>query len=313
MLIGLALTLLATLAFGSLLFQNIRVETLVAAKARQLKKTFRGLQRAQSQLVKQERMAALGSLVAGVAHELSTPVSNSMMAASVIVDRLKRINDRASQLSTDDLLHELQQLNEAATLVQQNAWRAGDLISSFKQVSIDQTSARRREFDLRKTVEAVLATLGPQLRGGEHHVDIRIPEPIDMNSYPGQLGQVLANLVLNAVVHGFSGRTQGTITVSAHRERCGMVEIIVADNGKGMSEQVRERVFEPFFTTRLGQGGSGLGLHIVYNIVDTVLGGKISVRSQPDHGSEFIIRVPDSAPETNVQKASAPSAESIKA
>ncbi|WP_113907592.1 sensor histidine kinase [Aliidiomarina celeris] len=300
--IGLLLTLLAAFAFGTLLFQNIRIETLVALKTKQLKETFEGLQQAQGQLVKQERMAALGSLVAGVAHELSTPISNAMMAASIILERAKTLEKQAPELSTEHVLQKLAPLLEAAYLVQQNTLRAGDLISSFKQVSIDQTSARRREFDLHKTIEQVVATLGPQLRKGEHKLTISITDTISMDSFPGQLGQVLTNLIQNCIVHGYDNQKGGVIQLEARQERCGLVEITVQDFGKGMSEKVRNRVFEPFYTTKLGKGGSGLGLHISFNIVESVLGGTIEVFSTEGSGSRFVLRIPHQAPEASPAK-----------
>jgi len=296
--VGLSLTFLITLTYGSILFQNIRLETLVAQRTRQLKNTFRGLQQAQSQLVKQERMAALGSLVAGVAHELSTPISNAMMSASIIVENFNKLKKKAGELEPQVVLKELDRLAEAAQLLQHNTFRASELISSFKQVSIDQTSARKREFDLEKTIEQVITTLGPELRKSQVKTTIVVPQVIQCESYPGQLGQVLTNLIQNAVVHGYEGVIGGEIKISAHTERCGQVEIVVEDFGKGMPEAVKRRVFEPFFTTKLGKGGSGLGMHITYNIVDTVLGGSIEVYSTEGKGTRFILRIPNKAPET---------------
>lgn len=300
MVIGLFISLLMAFALHQLLFQQDQIQLEVDSRTRELKATFRGLQRAQRQLIQQEKMASLGSLVAGIAHELNTPIGNSLMASSLIEDRVKKLQKKLKQgesLSTEEQEEFYKVLHEASHLMQQNSHRAADLINSFKQIAVDQTSDRKRPFDLKSYINEVFRTLEPMLKRTPHSVSLNLESDIEMLSYPGALGQVLNNLVTNTLAHAFTNMTAGEITLTAQRLKNDQVQISFKDNGAGMSKAVKARIFEPFFTTTLGKGGSGLGLHISYNLIENVLRGSIRVISSPNQGTEFIITLPANTPE----------------
>ena len=181
-------------------------------------------------------------------------------------------------------------------MLERNTTRAADLIGQFKQVAVDQTSVRRRRFGLRQTVEEVLATLQPLFKRTAHRVELAIPPELELDSYPGPLEQVVANLVGNSISHGFQGVAAGLIEIRAAPLDEDRVQIDYADNGVGIPEANRARIFEPFFTTQMGQGGSGLGLYIVYSLVTGLLGGAIQVDSAPGQGARFILVLPRTAP-----------------
>jgi PAS domain S-box-containing protein len=264
----------------------------------ELSHTLDTLKVAKDQLVQSEKLAALGALVAGVAHELNTPIGNGLTVASSLEDRVKEFS---AMLETGIKRSELQTfVNDtrlAAEILERNLARAGALVADFKQVAVDQTSSHRRNFALSAFVSEVLTTLSPAIRKSGCVIQKDVPSDLSLNSYPGPLGQVLTNLINNAMVHGFAAEHTGAITVRARSVDNDRLEISVQDTGRGIKSQDLNRVFEPFFTTRLGQGGSGLGLHIVHNIVTGVLGGTIDVQSVPEQGSTFTLIVPVMAPE----------------
>lgn len=273
-----------------------RTEELRLANQR-LESTVLNLQRAQEQLVEAEKFAALGNLVAGVAHELNTPIGNGVMAITTLDERLREFR----ALPRDAMRYsDLQRFGEAVEMAcaisLRNLQRAAALVSSFKQVAVDQTSSQRRRFALREVVDEVLLTLQPTLRKLQCRIELQVPEALTLDSYPGAFGQVLTNLISNAVTHAFDGREGGVITIRAAADGEDRIVFSVADNGCGIPEALQKKVFDPFFTTRLGQGGTGLGLHIVFNAVTQVLGGQIGLRSQPGQGSVFELRIPRSAP-----------------
>jgi signal transduction histidine kinase len=273
-----------------------RTEELRLANQR-LESTVLNLQRAQEQLVESEKLAALGNLVAGVAHELNTPIGNGVMAITTLDERLREFRAvPRDAMRYSDLQRFAEAVEMACSISLRNLQRAAALVSSFKQVAVDQTSSQRRSFALREVVDEVLLTLQPTLRKMHCRIELQVPEALVLDSYPGALGQVLTNLISNAVTHAFDGREGGTITIGAEAIEGDQILFSLADNGRGIPEALQKKVFEPFFTTRLGQGGTGLGLHIVFNAVTRVLGGQISLRSQPGQGSVFELRVPRAAP-----------------
>ncbi|MDZ5648921.1 ATP-binding protein [Nitrospirillum sp. BR 11828] len=266
------------------------------------------LRQLQDQLVESEKLAALGALVAGVAHEVNSPLGVAVSASSTLALETKRflaaIEGGQLRQSTVDRFARV--ARDSTDLLERNLDRATTLVQHFKQVAVDRTSSQRRRFDLAEMVSDTLTTLGPMLRRATFRVETRIPDGIDLDSYPGPLGQVLTNLIQNAELHAFD------TTVSAReREATGQmlrieasrnareVTLRVQDNGAGMSEDVRRRLFEPFFTTKLGQGGSGLGMHIVYNIVTGILGGSIAVAASPGQGTSVTLTLPLVAPQTS--------------
>lgn len=256
------------------------------------------LKLAQANLITSEKMASLGALVAGVAHELNTPIGNSLLTATALGDRVadfERQLSGAGGVKRSALVAHLADAGKACAIIAASLARAADLITSFKQVAVDQSSGQRRPFLLEEVVRDVLATFAVQLRQAGCAVEVDVEPGLELLSYPGSVGQVLSNLLNNALLHGFDG-SGGTVTIHARRQGEREAVLRFADNGKGMSERTLRQVFDPFFTTRLGQGGSGLGMHIVYNIVSNVLHGRIDLQSAPGQGTSVTLTLPLEAP-----------------
>jgi PAS domain S-box-containing protein len=267
------------------------LETLAlhAASAIANSRAYARLQIAQEQLVEREKMAALGSLVAGVAHELNTPLGNALLLVSTLNERVQSAPEAAAAPGPQDFT---QLVKQAGPLIERSLRSAATLVASFKQVAADQTADRRRPFDLAVLANELEATLHGRLQPHHHTLALDIEPGIAMDSYPGALTQVLTNLILNAIQHGLDGRSHGRITIVARPQRRDEVLIEVSDDGCGISAAHLGRVFEPFFTTRLGAGGTGLGLSVSYNIVTAVLGGTIRVSSPAGSGARFTIVMP---------------------
>lgn len=257
------------------------------------------LKRTQHDLISAEKMASLGSLVAGVAHELNTPIGNSLLAATTLWDRVREFERSVhhGSLRRSALNAHLKDVELACSLIAGSLHRAADLISSFKQVAVDQTNDQRRMFDLEHVLKDTLATFAPGLRRANCYTRLEVHGVLQLDSFPGSLCQVINNLISNALVHAFEGRATGVITLSARDAGDANVEIVFRDNGVGMSDEVLRHVFDPFFTTKMGRGGTGLGMNIVYNIVTGVLGGSIAVKSLPQQGSSISMVLPKSAPQ----------------
>ncbi|CAN5841538.1 hypothetical protein BH11PSE8_BH11PSE8_09090 [soil metagenome] len=279
--------------------QLAMIETLAlhVASAISNSRAYARLRLAQQQLVEREKMAALGSLVAGVAHELNTPLGNALLLTSTLNERARELPESLASIDKPlQAFGELRQLvRQVGEMIERSLRSAATLVSSFKQVAADQTADRRRPFDLGQVVGELMATLHNQLQPHHHQLVLEIPDGIRMDSYPGSLNQVLTNLMVNALQHGFDGRNNGRVAIRATRQE-NEVTIEFSDNGGGISEAHLRRVFEPFFTTRLGRGGTGLGLSISYNIVTSLLGGSIQVSSPAGSGAIFTLRVPTTAP-----------------
>ncbi|MGQ9370662.1 sensor histidine kinase [Azospirillum sp. ST 5-10] len=256
------------------------------------------LREAQDIIVRSERLASLGALVAGVAHEINTPVGIAVSCASHLSDATERLKDRVAQgqLGRADFGRYLATAGDTTALILANCERAAALINSFKQVAVDRASSERRRFKLGAYVQEVLTSLQPELRQTHHAVAVECPPGLEVDSYPGAISQILTNLVINALQHAFRDGRPGTMTVRVAADDAGVVELVFADDGGGIAPEVLPHVFEPFFTTRRGEGGSGLGLHIVHNLVSGPLGGTITVASDPGHGATFALRFPARAP-----------------
>ena len=255
------------------------------------------LQRAMGQLVQSEKLAALGSLVAGIAHELNTPIGNVLAVASTLTEEVERFSQRllSGQARRSEVETGAGRMREASTLIERNASKAAKLIRDFKGVAVDQSSTRRRQFMLRHVLAEVLSTTSPLFKNSNHHVALDVPESIVLDSYPGPLEQVMTNFLTNSLHHGFEGIAQGQISIHAHIQD-EAVQLTYSDNGCGIADANLQHVFEPFYTTKLGRGGSGLGLYIVYNLVHNVLGGSISVHSTRGTGTRFVLQLPLHAP-----------------
>jgi len=278
---------------------NQSLEVRVQQRTTELENALDQLRHSQEGLARSERMAALGALVAGVSHELNTPIGNSITAASTINDYVKTLNQQVdgNTLKKSQLKDISNHLQEGSELVLRNLERAADLIQSFKRVSVDQTSESMRSFNLAQVVHDVVSTLAPSLRYQPQRLAVELPSNIVMDGYPGPLGQVVINLVQNAYSHAFDVRQEdGEVRISARNTRLtdgrDGVCIAVEDNGDGIPERNLPRLFEPFFTTKMGRGGTGLGLSIVYNIVHDVMGGLIEVHSSVGQGTRFEVTLP---------------------
>nr|WP_315253578.1 CHASE domain-containing protein [uncultured Duganella sp.] len=267
-----------------------------AEKARNdLSRVVATLKQAQTNLQTSEKMASLGALVAGVAHELNTPIGNSLLTATSLADMVRDFEQRLKDgggLKRSALDGLLADARKACDIMAGSLTRAGDLITSFKQVAVDQASGQRRRFRLDEVVHDTLATYAAQLRRASCTVMVDVPADLVFDSYPGSLNQVLSNLIGNALLHGFDGRDSGALTLSARREGKDLVLLQLRDNGVGMTDVVLHKIFDPFFTTKMGQGGSGLGMNIVYNIVTSVLKGTIRVESVPATGTSVLLVLP---------------------
>lgn len=255
---------------------------------------------AQNELVRSKKLAALGSLVTGIAHELNTPIGNCMMASSTLSDRTKALCEHFTVhggLKRADLSSFFTVAFNADDILTRNLHRAANLIASFKQIAVDQTSSNRRTFLLDETIREILLTLEIRLKKTLYTIRQDIARGLRFDSYPGPLGQVLDSLIDNATIHGFSGRGAGVIDVTARALSDGWIELCVRDDGVGIPPENIERIFDPFFTTKLGAGGSGLGLSIAHNIVSGILGGQIRVESEPGKGTTVTLTLPVVAPQ----------------
>lgn len=245
------------------------------------------LRQAQDDLIRVEKLASLGQLVAGVAHEINTPLGIALTTATLVRDETRAFQDlvAAGTLSRSRLTHFVDRVGEGAQLLCANLTRAADLVHGFKQVAVDRASDERRSFDLDVWLGELLASLQPMLRKGGHRIRCEVPPGIVLDTYPGVLAQVVTNLVANAVVHGFAGAERpGTITVRVSAPGA-LVRLEVSDDGGGIVPEHLGRIFDPFFTTARSRGSTGLGMHIVHNLVTAKLQGRIAVESAPEHGT----------------------------
>jgi signal transduction histidine kinase len=278
--------------------ENTRLITEVQERTRQLSRSLEDLRAAQDSLVQTEKLAALGRLVAGVAHEINTPIGTSLTVASAFINKAKRfeVDVAGGDVRRSSLTEFIAASREAASQIMINLGTAADLIQSFKQVAADRNVSDRRRFDLGGVTEQVIKGLQYGLRGHNLTVNVECEPNLVMDSFPGPYGQVLTNLVLNAVTHAFPDGARGLIHIATQASGKANVEVLFSDDGCGMSPEVKRQVFDPFFTTRRDQGSTGLGLHIVHNIVTNRLGGRISLETKPGAGTKIRIIVPREAP-----------------
>lgn len=250
-----------------------------------LRETVEQLQRTKGALLQAEKLSSLGTLVAGVAHELNTPIGAASVTASTLQAAVQRAR-KAGQV--DDIGHFLGRSEAGLGIVIDNLARMALLTQAFKRLASDRASTERRQFDLVALVQEVLVILAPRLRQGNYQVCVQAPDQLWLDSYPGPISQVLQNLIENALVHAFEGREHGMISVRLSRDEAAHQCVIeVEDNGCGMEEGVLAHIFDPFFTTRRGRGGTGLGLHITHQLAVDILGAQLQVRSSPGAGSCF--------------------------
>jgi PAS domain S-box-containing protein len=259
----------------------------------------RELRQAMAQIIESEKLASLGALVAGVSHELNTPIGNIVLASSALCERLQILCAALAGgggLTRSSLEHGLAECIEASNVIERNGQRSNELIESFKRVAVDQTSQRRRRFDLRTTVQDSLNALRATTRRAKVEIELDIGADIEMDSFPGHLEQIINNIIMNSITHGFEGREGGRITIVASCSE-GMVELCYSDDGHGIEMQLQHKVFEPFYTTKLGQGGSGLGLSIVHNLVQAIFKGRMRLESTPGDGVRLHFSLPAVTPQ----------------
>jgi signal transduction histidine kinase len=259
-----------------------------------LRQTLEDLHQARRHLVESEKMALLGELVAGIAHEINTPIGNSITAISHLTMLTGEFNQKflGGQMKRSDLEAYLESCNKVSKIITTNLDRAAELIRSFKKVAVDQLVEERRNFDLKEYIQDVLISLNPQLKKTQHKINVACPEGIKVYWYPGAFWQIISNMLNNSILHAYDPEESGTISITISYE-AGIITLIYADDGKGMEPEVQKKIFEPFFTTRRGTGGTGLGMHIVYNLVVFKMKGTVECASQLGNGTVFTIKLPE--------------------
>lgn len=260
---------------------------------KELQEALQTLQKTQEQLIQSEKMALLVSLVAGVAHEVNTPVGISLTAASHLKQTTREFNTlyHNGPITRSDLERYLKTVTEAAEILVNNMQLASQRTQSFKEVAVDQASGEKRRFNLKSYIDDVLLNLRPKLKTTAYQVVVTCPDDIELESYPGAFSQIISNLIVNSLQHGFEHREQGEIHLNVSRQNQTLI-LTYYDNGKGMTNEQCARVFEAFFTTKRDQGGSGLGMNITYNLVTRKLCGHIECESIQGVMTTFTIRIP---------------------
>ncbi len=274
--------------------QKINERTIALKSSNQdLLNTLETLHQYQNQIVETEKMASLGQMVAGVAHEVNTPIGLGVTASTLMQDKLADIQKAFDEkkLTSSQLAKFLSDSKENLGIIYRNLERAASLIRSFKQVAVDQSNENRRQFNMLQLMNEVLLSLRPNLKKTQHQVLIECDPKLEIDSKPGPVNQILINLIMNSLIHAFENIEQGTITIDAvvENSRC---LIRYKDNGVGVPEHIKKRIFDPFVTTKRGEGGSGLGMHLVYNLVTQALNGKIILESTLGHGVDIQIDFP---------------------
>lgn len=269
------------------------IEDELRKRNRELAESMDTLQMAKDQLVESERMASLGGLVAGIAHDVNTPLGVGVTAASFMQERLKTLQGDFDdkKLTSKAMNAFLTEAQQTTTLLLSNLNRASELVSSFKQVAVDQTSEAEREVNLKQYINEVVQSLAPNFKKTEHKIDIDCQDDLKIRCAPGVIAQIFTNMVMNSLIHGFENKAKGTIKVDIRADE-ETIFIDYQDDGKGLSQDDLQRHFDAFFTTKRGKGGSGLGTHIMYNLVTQTLGGQIEALSEPDCGLQYKISFP---------------------
>lgn len=259
----------------------------------ELLNTLATLHQYQNQIVETEKMASLGQMVAGVAHEVNTPIGLGVTASTLLQDKLADIQKAFDEkkLTSSQLAKFLSESKENLGIIYRNMERAASLISSFKRVAVDQSNENRRQFNMLQLINEVLLSLRPNLKKTQHQVIVLCPQDLEIDSKPGPINQILINLIMNSLIHAFEHTEQGEmkIEVEVNKNNC---RLVYSDNGSGVPESIKKRIFDPFVTTKRGEGGSGLGLHLVYNLVTQALNGKIQLDSTLGLGIRIQIDFP---------------------
>ena len=258
----------------------------------ELSESYEKTKEMQSYLIQSEKMAALGNLVAGVAHEINTPIGIGVTAASHLnelsQDLITKV--KAGSMDQQDLIEFIEDLEQASGIILRNLNRASKLVKSFKQVSADQASEPRRQFNVKEYLDEILVSLSPKLNKTKHQISVICKPDLFIDGYPGAFAQIISNLLINSLMHAYQPDEVGNIMISITKQEK-FIEIIFSDDGKGIDTENIGNIFDPFFTTKRGAGGTGLGLSVVYNIITQQFGGTIYCESQPGKGTSFIIRL----------------------
>lgn len=269
------------------------IEDELRKRNKELAESMETLKLAKDQLVESERMASLGGLVAGIAHDVNTPLGVGVTAASFLQERLKNLQGAFDEksLTSKTMTSFLTEAQQTTTLLLSNLNRASELVSSFKQVAVDQTSEAERDVDLQIYIKEVIQSLAPNFKKTEHVINVNCPEDLVIRCAPGVIAQIFTNMIMNSLIHGFENKVQGVIDIDVSLTDDN-VRVVYQDNGKGLTEEELERHFDAFFTTKRGKGGSGLGTHIMYNLVTQTLGGQIDASSIPGQGLKYDVNFP---------------------
>lgn len=258
-----------------------------------LEETLSALNAAQGDLIESEKMASLGGLVAGISHEINTPIGIAVTAASHLNDHTRQLEKgfKEGTATKTDLSDFLGVAQQSSDMLMSNLQRAADLISSFKRVAVDMSSDDVMEVNIADYMQEVLASLHPEMKKSAPIVEVVCPSDLMTTTNPGAISQVMTNLIMNSLIHGFEGKQGGTIKMEVISNG-DMIEFAYSDDGAGMESHVVEKIFEPFFTTKRGSGGSGLGMHILYNLITQSLKGSVTCKSKPGEGTQFAISFP---------------------
>ncbi|WP_163834789.1 ATP-binding protein [Spartinivicinus ruber] len=259
----------------------------------ELRTTLQQLNTSQQQLVEREKMASLGELVAGVAHEINTPIGIGVTSITFLQEAVNNLAKAYEQetLSAEMLEEFVENAKQSCQLLFSNLQRAADLVRSFKQVAVDQSSEQVRTFKVKEYLDEIILSLRPKLKRVKHEIEVDCDAEMIITSHPGILSQIFTNLIINSLIHGFENKEKGLIKIDVHRSDS-QIKIQYQDNGKGLAKEQLQKLFEPFFTTKRGQGGSGLGTYIIYNLVTQGLKGTIKVKSQQGEGIQYDIEFP---------------------
>ncbi|MBW3697947.1 ATP-binding protein [Vibrio sp. T187] len=277
---------------------NQNLEKKVTERTRDLEQSMQRLEEAQGQLIESEKLAALGGLVAGVAHEVNTPLGIAVTASSLIKEACNELNTafNSQTLTSQQFAQLMEQMSEASALLEDNLNRGAKLIRDFKQTAVDQVSESRSQFNVSQTLDALIASIHPETRKVPVTPILHGDAGITMNSLPGVLTQVVSNLILNSVNHAFSEQSQAEISLSFKAEGEDIV-FVYRDNGCGVDKALHQKIFEPFFTSKRGHGGSGLGLNLVFNLIHQKLAGQLSFESELGEGVTFTFTIPQKLPQ----------------
>ncbi len=270
-----------------------QTEAKLRTQANELESSISNLRMAHSRLVESEKFAALGGLVAGITHDVNTPIGVSVTATSVLADRLNQIEKKLEDqtLSANDMAIYMSDSRQSVELLTTNLQRASELIASFKQIAVDQASEAERLINLKDYLNEIVTSLKPELKKGQHQVVIQCPDDLKLSVPAGAVSQIFTNFLINSVIHGFSDIKNGEISIKV-TDNVDQLDITYSDNGHGVTSDQLALLFEPFYTTTRNSGGSGLGTNIAFNLVQQALGGEITAESKPDEGLTYKIRIP---------------------